>query len=351
MSYICLAEIQAKKFCLQVPIILSPFKEQHSNTSGFCARMREKPTRRQAPLFNLLIIAGATASGKTHLGVQLAQQLNGEILSGDSRQVYRGMDLGTGKDLHEYGDTPYHLIDLVEPGTEYSVFDYQKDFYQAFEDIQQRHTLPILVGGSSLYIDAVARDYQFVPVAQDPELRQQLDQLSLEQLRSKLLQLKPDQHNTTDLIERERLYRAIEIAIGEQKVKEEQKSIIKPKIEPLYIGIRWHRQELRKRIEQRLKQRLEQGMIDEVEQLLQQGVSHENLELKGLEYRFVSQHLRGQLNYNDMYQKLRSAINQFAKRQDTAFRRWERQGININWVEGNGDTLSQSLKIIERFSS
>ncbi len=302
-------------------------------------------------MFNLLIIAGATASGKTHLGVQLAQQLNGEILSGDSRQVYRGMDLGTGKDLHEYGDIPYHLIDLVEPGTEYSVFDYQRDFYRAFNEIQQRHTLPILVGGSSLYIDAVARDYQFVPVDQDPELRQQLDQLSDDQLRSKLLQLKPEQHNTTDLIERERLYRAIEIAIGEQKTKEKQATIDKPEINPLYIGIRWDRPMLRKRIEQRLKQRLEQGMIDEVENLLQQGVSHENLELKGLEYRFISQHLRGQLNYNDMYQKLRSAINQFAKRQDTAFRRWERQGVEINWVDGHGDALSQALQAIKQHTT
>ena len=302
-------------------------------------------------MFNLLIIAGATASGKTHLGVQLAQRLQGEILSGDSRQVYRGMDLGTGKDLHEYGAVPYHLVDLVDPGTEYSVFDFQRDFYKAFDEIQQRKMLPILVGGSSLYIDAVARDYQFVTVEEDPELRQQLDQLNLEQLRSKLLQLKPDQHNTTDLIDRERLYRAIEIAIGEQKAKEEQKSIIKPEIKPLYIGIRWDRPVLRKRIEQRLKQRFEQGMIKEVKNLVQQGVSHESLELKGLEYRFISQHLQGQLNYNDMFQKLRSAINQFAKRQDTAFRRWERQGVEINWVEGNGDALSQALEVIKQHTS
>lgn len=302
-------------------------------------------------MFNLLVIAGATASGKTHLGVRLAQRLNGEILSGDSRQVYRGMDLGTGKDLHEYGNVPYHLIDLVEPGTEYSVFDYQRDFFNTFDDVLKRGKLPILVGGSSLYIDAVARDYHFVPVEKDPQLRQQLDQLSDEQLRSKLLQLKPEQHNTTDLIERERLYRAIEIAIGEQKAKEQKQSFIKPEIKPLYIGIRWDRPVLRKRIEKRLKQRLEQGMIDEVKGLLEQGVSHESLELKGLEYRFISQHLRGQLNYNDMYQKLRSAINQFAKRQDTAFRRWERQGVEINWVDGNGDALSQSLVVIKQHTA
>lgn len=295
---------------------------------------------------NLLVILGPTASGKTRLGVGAARALGGEILSADSRQVYRGMDLGTGKDLAEYGDVPYHLIDLVEPGYEFNVFEFQRRFFEAFAEIAGRTRLPILVGGTGLYLDAVLRGYRLVEVPENPELRRQLAELSLDRLSARLLELRPKLHNTTDILERDRLIRAIEIAEGEQMADRHLPP--PPELRPLIFGVQWERAELRHRITARLKERLGRGMIEEVERLHRQGVPYETLEFYGLEYRFIAQFLKGELNRNDLTQKLGSAIHQFAKRQETWFRRMERQGTQIHWLNGAGDALDELLHIWRR---
>lgn len=290
---------------------------------------------------SLLVILGPTASGKTRLGVAAAQQFNGEIISADSRQVFRGMDIGTGKDLAEYDDIPYHLIDIAEAGSEFSVFDFQERFIEAFKDIQTRGRLPMLVGGTGLYLDAALRRYQLVKVPENPALRAEMAELSLTELQQHLLKLRPEQHNTSDLQDRERLVRAIEIAAGERDTP----PLPLPKIEPLVFGVRWDRPVLRRRITERLKQRLAEGMIEEVQGLHETGIPYASLEYYGLEYRFIAQHLQGQLNRNDMVQKLNSAIHQFAKRQETWFRRMEKQGVVIHWLDGCGDPFAQLLKI------
>ncbi|ABA90335.2 tRNA (N6-dimethylallyl-A37)-dimethylallyltransferase [Syntrophotalea carbinolica DSM 2380] len=292
---------------------------------------------------NLLVILGPTASGKTRLGVAAARALDGEIISADSRQVFRGMDIGTGKDLSEYGDVPYHLIDICEAGSEFSVFDFQERFCTAYADIRKRGRLPVLVGGTGLYLDCVLRNYRLVKVPENPVLRAELDPLSMDQLAERLRALKPEQHNTTDLGHRERLLRAIEIAEGEKACGET--GPVLPGLRPLVFGVRWERAVLRRRITARLKERLDAGLIDEVQALLDAGVAHRMLEHYGLEYRLVSQHLRGELNRNDMFQKLNSAIHQFAKRQDTWFRRMERQGVQIHWLDGAGDPLQGLLRV------
>ena len=290
---------------------------------------------------NLLVILGPTASGKTCLGVAAAQQFNGEIISADSRQVFRGMDIGTGKDLAEYGDIPYHLIDIVEAGSEFSVFDFQERFVDAFKDIQSRSRLPLLVGGTGLYLDAALRGYQLVKVPENPTLRAELAGLDLTELQQRLLQLRPEQHNTSDLQDRERLVRAIEIAMGERDTP----PLPLPTIEPLVFGVRWDRPVLRQRITKRLKQRLAEGMIEEVQHLHETGIPYSNLEFYGLQYRLIAQHLQGQLNRNDMVQKLNSAIHQFAKRQETWFRRMEKQGVVIHWLDGSGDPIAELLQL------
>ncbi|MFM2476071.1 tRNA (adenosine(37)-N6)-dimethylallyltransferase MiaA [Celerinatantimonas sp. MCCC 1A17872] len=297
--------------------------------------------------YNLLVILGPTASGKTGLGVKLARHYQGEILSADSRQVFKGMDLGSGKDLEEYGEIAYHLINLVEPGSDYSVFHYQQDFFSAYQDICHRQKLPIMVGGTGLYIDAITQNFALKEVPINHTLRESLKELSLEQLQEKLLALKPEQHNNTDLIVRPRLVRAIEIALGE---KEPVEPVSYAQIKPLILGIQWPRSELRARITERLKERFKQGMLEEVEALHQQGVSFERLEFFGLEYRLIAQHLKGELNYNDMFQKLNSQIHQFAKRQDTWFRKMQRRGDNIHWLDAHQDLMQQACTVIDQFS-
>jgi len=296
--------------------------------------------------YNLIVILGATAGGKTGLAVQVAIRFSGEIISADSRQVYREMDLGTGKDLQEYGDVPYHLIDIAEPGSEYNVFQFQRDCFDSIETIWQRQRLPIICGGTGMYLDAVLRGYRLVAVPQSPQLRQELELFSDNALRQKLLQLKPEQHNRTNLEDRERLIRAIEIALGEQSVTDDLPPI--PEISPLVFGIKWPREILRKRIEIRLRQRFEAGMIEEVQQLHDAGVAWEKLEFYGLEYRLIAQHLQGKLNRNDMGQKLRSAIGQFAKRQDTFFRRMEKGGVEICWLDGEGDVFGEFCEVMAK---
>ncbi|SDM72780.1 tRNA dimethylallyltransferase [Geoalkalibacter ferrihydriticus] len=291
---------------------------------------------------NLLVVLGATASGKTRLGVELARRLNGEIISADSRQVFRGMDLGTGKDLSEYGEVPFHLIDIAEAGSEFSLFAFQRHFFSAFADIQRRGRLPLLVGGTGLYLDAVLRGYRLIEVPPDPSLRARLATLDDATLRARLRRLKPEQHNTTDLMERARLVRAIEIAEGERAAAAELPPL--PEVRPLVLGLRWERAALRRRIGLRLRERLAQGMVDEVARLHAAGVSWERLEFYGLEYRFIARHLQGALDYDTMLQQLATAIGQFAKRQETFFRRMERQGVEIHWVHAEEEPLEQAMK-------
>jgi len=290
---------------------------------------------------NLLVVLGPTASGKTHLAVQAARQLAGEIISADSRQVYRGLDIGSGKDLDEYGEIPYHLIDEVDPGYEFSLFDFARSFCDAYREIRGRGRLPILAGGTGLYLDAVLRGYDLVAVSRNLDLRAQLESLSLEDLQERLRGLRPEQHNTTDLVDRSRLVRAIEIAVGEQQSG--RQPLPMPELVPGVFGLRWPRALLRQRITARLLQRLEHGLVEEVAGLHAAGVSWQTLDYYGLEYRFVAAYLQGKINRNDLFQKLNSAIHQFAKRQETWFRRMERQGLVIHWLDATGDPVTELL--------
>jgi tRNA dimethylallyltransferase len=294
--------------------------------------------------FNLLTILGPTASGKTRLAVTLARELGGEIISADSRQVFRRMDIGTGKDLHEYGEVPHHLIDILEPGGEFSVFAFQRLFLDAFEEISGRGKLPLLCGGTGLYLDAALRGYRLVEVPEDAKLRDELAGKSDAELATMLLELRPEQHNSTDLMDRSRTIRAIEIACHEARHIAETEPF--PEIRPLVIGIRWERAELRRRITERLRQRQEGGMIEEVRRLHGEGVAWERLDYYGLEYRYVGAFLRGEINRNDLFQKLNAAIHDFAKRQETWFRRMERNGVDIHWVDGAGDMMTEARKTI-----
>jgi tRNA dimethylallyltransferase len=296
---------------------------------------------------NLLVVLGPTASGKTRLAVGAAQALGGEIISADSRQVYRGMDLGTGKDLDEYGDLAHHLIDILAPGEEFHLFAFVRRFAKTFAEIHGRGRLPVLAGGTGLYLDAVLRGYQLAEVPENPQLRRELDELSMEALAERLRALRPELHNSTDLLERARLLRAIEIAEGERQGRAVPLPPLPP-LRPLVFGLRWERGDLRRRITDRLKERLAQGMIEEVAQLHAAGLPWATLEYYGLEYRFVAQHLQGQLNRNDLFQKLNSAIHDFAKRQETWFRRMERQGVAIHWLDGSGEPLTELLALVEQ---
>jgi tRNA dimethylallyltransferase len=294
--------------------------------------------------YNLLTILGPTASGKTRLAVALARELNGEVISADSRQVFRGMDIGSGKDLHEYGEVPYHLIDILDSGEEFSVFTFQRLFREAFGEISGRRRLPVLCGGTGLYLDAVLRSYRMLEVAENPQLRGELEGKNLEELREILQMWKPTQHNTSDLLERNRTIRAIEIARFEREKAGQPEEL--PAIRSLTIGIRWERGELRRRITERLRQRFEAGMIEEVQRLYDGGVPWERLDYYGLEYRYIGAFLQGRLNRNDMFQKLNSAIHDFAKRQENWFRKMEKNGVVINWVEGAGDPLAEACMLI-----
>jgi tRNA dimethylallyltransferase len=298
--------------------------------------------------FNLIVILGATATGKTRVGVQVARSLGGEIISADSRQVFRGMDLGTGKDLTEYGDIPYHLIDIKNPGEEFNVFEFKQTFVQAFHAIRSRGKLPLLVGGTGLYLESVLQGYRLPEVPEDPGFRDELTASSMADLRERLKRTKPELHNTTDLTDRRRLIRALEIAEFTLKIPLPQ--VDPPELKPIVFGIQWDRQVLRQRITQRLRERIDGGMIAEVKTLLKAGLSYENLDFYGLEYRYAALYLKGELNRNDIFQKLNSAIHQFAKRQETWFRRMERKGIEIHWVEGIRDPAEAILKTIRDFT-
>ena len=297
--------------------------------------------------FNLLTILGPTASGKTRLAVALARELCGEIISADSRQVFRGMDIGSGKDLHEYGDIPYHLIDILESGAEFSVFAFQRYFLDAFSSISGRESLPILCGGTGLYLDAALRGYRMVAAPENGVLRSELEERSSEELAAILKQLRPEQHNTSDLLDRIRTVRAIEIASYELEHAACHEPL--PDIRPLVIGIHRQRPELRQRITERLRLRLESGMIQEVQRLHDSGVPWERLDYYGLEYRYIGAFLKGKLSRNDMFQKLNSAIHDFAKRQENWFRKMEKNGVSINWVDGAADPLAEAREIVKKY--
>ncbi len=298
-----------------------------------------------AAMFDMIAIIGPTASGKTRLAVALADDCGGEIISADSRQVFRGMDIGSGKDLHEYGQVPYHLIDILDAGAEFSVFDFQRRFLNTFAEISSRGIVPILCGGSGMYLDAALRGYRMVEVPYNGSLRAELTKKTDDELRDELCRLKPDQHNSTDLLDRERTVRAIEIACGESENTSPGDPF--PVIKSVIIGIHWDREAVRRRITERLRERLANGMIEEVERLHASGIAWERLDYYGLEYRYVGAYLRGDTNKNDMFQRLNSAIHNFAKRQGNWFRRMERHGVAINWIDGNGDLLMQARGVIQ----
>jgi tRNA dimethylallyltransferase len=288
---------------------------------------------------NLIVILGPTASGKTHLASKLAYDLQGEIISADSRQVYKNMDIGTGKDLNQYiingRRIPYHLIDIVAPENEFNLFEFQHKFYKIFSELIEKKILPVLVGGTGLYLESVLTGYNMPYAPMNQELRKDLYRKSKDELQKMLLALKPQLHNKTDLEDSERLIRAIEI----ERVRSTKDQTQKPDINAVVFGIRWERSMLRQRITVRLKERLEQGMIEEVMKLHTAGLTWTKLESFGLEYRFISQYLQRKITFDEMTNKLNTAIHQFAKRQETWFRRMEKKGIVINWLQSNDYSL------------
>lgn len=291
--------------------------------------------------YKMITILGPTATGKTSLVAALAYHLDAEIISADSRQVYQGMDIGTGKDLADYTvagkHIPYHLIDICKAGSKYNVYQYQQDFLEVYNKIRETNKLPILCGGSGLYLEAILKGYHLSTVPPNEELRNQLNEMSHESLIQMLVeiqeQLNTKMHNSTDLDSKQRTIRAIEI--GKHMLTEADPKTNFPEIPSLIIGVDIDREERRRKITTRLHQRLEEGMIEEVKQLLNQGIAPEDLIYYGLEYKFVTEHIIGKLSYDEMVRQLEIAIHQFAKRQMTWFRGMERRGIKINWINAS----------------
>lgn len=292
---------------------------------------------------NLITILGPTASGKTTFAAHLAKDLGTEIISADSRQLYRGMDIGTGKDLVDYTvdgvDIPYHLVDIKDAGYKYSVFEFQRDFFDAFKQIQEKNKLPILCGGTGMYIESVLRQYNLLDVSPNQELREKLKDKELSELVN-ILEGYKQAHNTSDTETKRRAIRAIEIADYYANHQKEVNDL--PEINSLVIGVDIERELRREKITKRLKSRLEEGMIDEVKGLMAQGCAPEDLIYYGLEYKFVTQHVIGELTFEEMFTKLEIAIHQFAKRQMTWFRGMEKRGVHINWIDA---TLPTEEKI------
>lgn len=299
-------------------------------------------------MYNLIVILGPTASGKTALAAHLAKALDGEIISADSRQVYRRMDLGTGKDYADYvvegQRIPAHLIDIREPGYKYNVYEFQNDFFHVFEDLQKRGKWAILCGGTGLYIEAVLQQYKMIHVPANPALRESLKDKPLAELEEILSEFRI-LHNSTDTDTHKRAVRAIEIETYYQSHPETEVQL--PEIRPLLIGVDIDRELRREKITRRLQQRLEEGLVAEVEALLAEGLSAEDLIYYGLEYKFVTQYVTGRLNYDEMVTQLNTAIHQFAKRQMTWFRGMERRGIAINWVDVSQPVKERVEKILE----
>jgi len=300
----------------------------------------------------MITILGPTASGKTPVAARLAMEIGGEVISADSRQVYRRMDIGTGKDLEDYMVSqrdgsfviPYHLIDIREPGTKYNLFEYQQDFFDAYQDIRSRGKVPILCGGTGLYIEAVLKGYHLSPVPQNQELRDRLEGKTLAELTQMLTELKQktgsNMHNTTDVDSCQRAIRAIEIETYNIEHPTPRREL--PPVDSIIIGIDIDRELRREKITRRLKARLDEGMVDEVKTLLEEGISPEDLIYYGLEYKFVTEYLMGKTSFDEMFTRLEIAIHQFAKRQMTWFRGMERRGFKINWIDA---TLPMDEKI------
>ena len=306
----------------------------------------------------MITILGPTASGKTPVAARLAAEIGGEVISADSRQVYRRMDIGTGKDLGDYlvnsekgiaNTIPYHLIDIVEPGMKYNLFEYQQDFFDAYEEIRGRGAVPILCGGTGLYIEAVLKGYHLSPVPQNQELRDHLEGKSLAELTEMLTALKAktgsNMHNTTDVDSCQRAIRAIEIETYNIEHPTPRREL--PPVDSLIIGINIDRELRREKITRRLKARLEEGMVDEVKTLLDEGIPAEDLIYYGLEYKFVTEYLTGLTTYDEMFTRLEIAIHQFAKRQMTWFRGMERRGFKINWIDATLPMEEKINRIIE----
>ena len=309
----------------------------------------------------MITILGPTASGKTSVAAHLAAEVGGEIISADSRQVYRRMDIGTGKDLGDYTinippstfHIPHHLIDICEPGTKYNLFQYQQDFYDVYQDIRRRGVVPILCGGTGLYIEAVLKGYKLSPVPQNQELRDSLEGKSLNELTEMLRELKDkngsNMHNTTDVDSCQRAIRAIEIETYNLEHPTPRREL--PPVESLIIGLDIDREARRAKITRRLKARLEEGMVDEVKALLDEGIPADDLIYYGLEYKFLTEYLTGVTSYDEMTKRLEIAIHQFAKRQMTWFRGMERRGFKIHWIDAllpMEEKISQILQMINR---
>ena len=294
--------------------------------------------------YDLITILGCTATGKTKLAVKLADNFNGEIISADSRQVYRKMNIGTGKDLSEYSingkSIAYHLIDVIDPKEEFNLYSFQQLFYKYYTSIKVNNRLPFLVGGTGLYISSVLLDYNLYKADFETQM-QTLSLLTDNDLRKILKDLNPTLHNTTDLNDRARIIKAIAVS------RAQQNDIGKQKFNSFTIGVRLPRDEIKKRITARLKKRLdEEGMIEEVKNLMDSGLKYDKMIYFGLEYKFIAQYLNGELNRNDMFQKLNSAIHSFAKRQMTWFRKMEKEGVVINWIDG--PDFDKAKELIER---
>ncbi len=292
----------------------------------------------------LIVILGPTATGKTKIAVKLARKFKGEIISADSRQVYKGMDIGTGKDLKEYGSLPYHLIDIADPKKTFNVFDYQKKAYQEIEEVLEKKKVPFLVGGTGLYLDAVTEGYVFSQNKDNDEIRKKLDKLSLEKLLSKLKKADPSVFKKIDKKNRRRVQRALEIYLQTGKIRKKKQ---KPPYQTLILGINFPLPEIYSRINKRLKQRLKQGMVREVKGLHDKGVSWKKLEQFGLEYRFVAQYLQGKMDFQEMEEQLRQAIHHFAKRQIT----WFKRNKKIVWINNLKETEKEVKKFLNKTTS
>ncbi len=282
---------------------------------------------------NLITILGPTATGKTKLAAKLAHKYNGEIISADSRQVYLGMDIGTGKDLSDYvvdgKNINYHLIDIINPNEEFNLFMFKELFAKSFSDIRLRDKLPFLVGGTGLYISSIIQNYDLKKADFSSDYMQKLELLTLKKLQNHLVNLNPNVHVKNDLLSKNRIIKAILVEESKEGIKDF------PKVKSLVLGINLERGEVRNRITKRLRKRLDEGMISEVKRLIGSGISFERLESFGLEYKFVSLYLKGELSFDEMFQKLNTAIHQFAKRQMTWFRKMEREGVKIEWLDGD----------------
>lgn len=298
--------------------------------------------------YDMLAIVGPTACGKTALAVDAALSFGGEVLSADSRQVYRGMDIGTGKDLSEYVrngvQVPVHLVDIVDAGEKYNLFEFQRDFLQAYDDVRSRGVLPVLCGGSGMYVESVLRGYRLIPVPENPQLRASLEEKTLEELTAILAGYKI-LHNNTDTDTKKRAIRAIEIEEYYRTCSVEERAF--PSIRTLVVGVDVDREVRRNRITARLLQRVDEGLVEEVRGLLAQGVTEEQLIYYGLEYKFVTMYVTGKISRDEMLKGLEIAIHQFAKRQMTWFRGMERRGTGINWIDASLPRTEQ-LSIIEK---